>query len=293
MALIDLHTHSNRSDGLDSPTALVELAAKAGITVLGLADHDTTSGWDEALSAARKQRIGLVPAIEVSSHMPVAGNRRISVHLLAYLPDRNHDELNSQLANTRESRVSRARRMTERLSEDYPISWDDVVAGIQPGATVGRPALADALVRAGVVPTRSDAFESILRPSGKYYLSEDTLDTVAAVKLIGRAGGVPILAHPLTEFPAGSSRGDMPEGHFQELIAAGIAGFEVDHRLVPPAAKSWLRSLAIRHNLIVTGSSDYHGVGGKDNRLGENSTAIDQLERIINQAEGFEPLLPL
>jgi len=293
MPLIDLHTHSNRSDGLDSPSELVGLAAKAGITVLGLADHDTTSGWDEALAAARKHRIGLVPAIEVSSHMPVSGNRRISVHLLAYLPDPDHDELNSELAKTRESRISRARRMTDRLAEDYPISWDDVAAGIEPGATVGRPALADALVRAGIVPTRSDAFESILRPGGKYYISEDTLDTVAAVKLISRAGGVPILAHPLTEFPAGSSRGDMPESHFAELIAAGIAGFEVDHRLVPPVAKTWLRSLAKRHNLIVTGSSDYHGVGGKDNQLGENSTAADQLQRIINQAAGFEPLLPL
>jgi 3',5'-nucleoside bisphosphate phosphatase len=290
MLKIDLHAHTNRSDGLDSPADLVRLAKEQGVDVLAISDHDTASGWPEAIAAARSHRLSLIPAIEVSTHVPVPNWRPISVHLLAYLPNPEHPELLEEMNKTRESRVSRAKRMVDLLAEDYPITWEDIVANTEPGSTIGRPALADALVRAGVVPNRSDAFESILRPSGKYYISEATLDTVAAVKLIRKAGGVPILAHPLTDFPAGASRGDMPEGHFRELIAAGIAGFEVDHRLVPEVARSWLRELAFKHGLIVTGSSDYHGVGGKDNRLGENSTALDQLERILDQATGFEPV---
>jgi 3',5'-nucleoside bisphosphate phosphatase len=291
MLKIDLHAHTNRSDGLDTPANLVRLAKEQGIDVLAISDHDTASGWPEAIQAARSHRLSLIPAIEVSTHVSVPNWRPISVHLLAYLPNPDHPEFESELTKTRESRVSRAQRMVQLLAEDFPISWDDIIANTQPGSTIGRPALADALVRAGVVPTRSDAFESILRPSGKYYISEATLDTVAAVKLIRRAGGVPVLAHPLTDFPAGSSRGDMPSGHFEELIAAGLAGFEVDHRMVPEVARSWLRELAFKHGLVVTGSSDYHGVGGKDNRLGENSTEPAQLERILDQATGFEPVL--
>ncbi|MEY4409703.1 MAG: hypothetical protein RLZ99_176, partial [Actinomycetota bacterium] len=81
-----------------------------------------------------------------------------------------------------------------------------------------------------------------------------------------------------------------PRAHFEHLIEAGLNGLEVNHRAVPSLAKSWLRDLALKHNLIVTGSSDYHGVGGKDNKLGENSTAPEMLQRIIDQASGFEPL---
>jgi predicted metal-dependent phosphoesterase TrpH len=181
--------------------------------------------------------------------------------------------------------------MTERLAEDYQISWDEIQQHVKPGSTIGRPALADALVRAGVVPDRSSAFSSILHRSSKYYVSEKTLRTEEAIKLIRDAGGVPIMAHPLIDFPAGASAADLPHEHFELFIQAGIMGFEVDHRSVPPLAKNWLRELAFKHNLIVTGSSDYHGVGGKENRLGENQTSQEMLERILDQATGSQAFL--
>jgi hypothetical protein len=99
------------------------------------------------------------------------------------------------------------------------------------------------------------------------------------------------MAHPLIDFPAGASSSDLPREHFEHLIELGLDGFEVDHRAVPEVAKRWLRELAFQHNLIVTGSSDYHGVGGKDNRLGENQTSPEMLQRILDQASGFEALL--
>lgn len=286
--MIDLHTHSTRSDGIDTPMELVEKARQAGITVLAITDHDTTSGWDEAIQAAQRVGIGLVPGIEVSTRSEIAEGRRISVHILAYLPNPEHPELISELAKTRESRVNRAREMVERLSRDYEISWADIEAQIEPGATVGRPAIADALVELGIVPTRSDAFTSILHRTSPYYVSDHSLDTAEAIGLIRRAGGVSVMAHPLIDFPAGASELDLPTEHFERLIAAGLDGVEVRHRSVPDFARRWLTTLAQKHNLIQTGSSDYHGLGAKENLLGENTTDPEMLERIVDQAEGFE-----
>lgn len=288
--MIDLHAHSNRSDGRDSPAELVRKASAKGVTVLAITDHDTTDGWEEALAAARSERIGLIPGIEVSTRSRVM-DRSISVHILAYLPDPNHPALSAELAKTRTSRVSRAKEMVTRLSEDYAISWDDIEAQLSPGATVGRPAIADALVALGVVPNRSEAFTSILHKKSKYYVSDYSVDTKLAIELIRQAGGVSVMAHPLIDFPAGRSELDLPLIHFEQLIAAGLDGLEVDHRSVPEFAKDWLRNLALKHNLIVTGSSDYHGDGAKENQLGENSTQPAELQRILDQASGFEPLL--
>ena len=289
--MIDLHAHSNHSDGLDSPTELVVNAQKAGVSILAITDHDTVSGWDEAKVAASSSGIGLVPGIEVSTRAELPSGRGISVHILAYLPDPTYEPLMSRLAATRESRVSRAKRMVDLLAEDYPISWEEITQHIKVGSTVGRPALADALVRKGIVATRSEAFESILHNKSKYYISELSLPTPEAIQLIAQAGGVSVMAHPLINFPAGASVEDLPRDHFDSLIQFGLAGFEVDHRAVPEVARTWLRNLALEHDLIITGSSDYHGVGGKDNRLGENQTAPEMLERILDQATGFQAFL--
>jgi predicted metal-dependent phosphoesterase TrpH len=289
--VIDLHSHSTKSDGKDSPRELVGLAAKAGISVLAITDHDTTSGWDEAITAARSNGIGLVPGIEISTRQLIGESRRISVHMLAYLPDPTNQALLFELEKTRTSRVVRAQKMVELLQQDYDISWELVQAELEPGATIGRPAIADALVSMGVVPTRSDAFTSILHNRSKYYVSDHSLDTLEAISLIKNAGGVSVIAHPLLDFPAGASIQDLPEENFERLIAQGLDGIEVYHRSVPARAKDWLLNLAFKHNLIVTGSSDYHGETGKDNKLGENKTSPEMLQRIVNQASGFEAFL--
>jgi 3',5'-nucleoside bisphosphate phosphatase len=288
--VIDLHAHTNHSDGKDTPTELVQNAAKVGIKILAITDHDTVSGWDEAITAAQSHGLGLIPGIEVSTRAVTPSGHGVSVHMLAYLPDPNNQALISALNRTKESRMVRAREMVARLSKDYPIDFELVLSQLPQGSTIGRPAIADALVEAGIVPTRSDAFTSILHRSSPYYVSEKSLDTIEAITLIRQAGGVSVMAHPLIDFPPGAKREDLPRAHFETLIEAGLNGLEVDHRAVPNIAKVWLRDLALKHNLIVTGSSDYHGVGGKDNLLGENVTSPEMLDRIIDQASGFEPL---
>ena len=294
---IDLHTHSNRSDGKDSPAAVVEQAAAAGLNVLALTDHDTTSGWADAASAAKRLGLGFIPGIEVTTRAEIARNHEthfISVHMLAYLPDPNHDALQTVLGDSVATREVRARAMVDLLAEDFDISWSLVLEQLADGATIGRPAIADTLVKLGVIENRSEAFETILSKHGKYYLPTETTDVVDAIGLIRRAGGVPIIAHPLGgAADAGNNldRGDLPQEHFEQLIDAGLAGFEVYHREVPEFARQWLLRLAEKHDLIVTGSSDYHGLDGKPNRLGENLTSPEMLDRIIGQASGTRAIL--
>lgn len=291
---IDLHSHSNRSDGKESPTEVFEHAAAAGLDVLALTDHDTTSGWAEAASAAKRLGLGFVPGIEVTARAKIHHGDRdfyIAVHMLAYLPDPNHEGLKRAIDESVESRVGRAQRIVERLSADFDITWSHVLEHLEDGATIGRPAIADALVTMGVVTNRSEAFEQILGKGGKYYVPNETTDVFEAIDLIRDAGGVSVIAHPLGGGKQSLDRADLPHAHFAEMIEAGLGGFEVYHREVPELARDWLLELAAKHDLVVTGSSDYHGVHGKPNRLGENLTAPEMLKKIIDRSSGTPALI--
>lgn len=294
MVKIDLHTHSNRSDGKDSPTLVMENAAKAGVDIISLSDHDTVKGWDEARLACEKLGLGFVPGIEVTSVADIVseGNRlRISVHLLAYLPDPEHKALEVVLGDTVATREIRGREIVDRLAEEIPISWEMVMEHLQVGATIGRPAIADTLVTMGLVSDRSEAFDYYLSTDGPFYVSHSTVSTLEAIDLINQAGGVPVIAHPLTSVRPDTNPEDLPLSHFEAMIEAGLKGFEVYHRDVPEPARQWLLELADRHDLVVTGSSDYHGLSGKPNRLGENSTSQEMLDRIISLATGTQASL--
>jgi predicted metal-dependent phosphoesterase TrpH len=294
MVKIDLHTHSTRSDGLDTPSQLVANAAKAGINVLALTDHDTVSGWDEARSKAIELGIGFVPGIEVTSVSDIerfGRTIRISVHLLAYLPDPNHEALALVLGDTVATREARARAIVDKLAQQLPISWEMVMDHLDKGATIGRPAIADTLVTMKVVSNRSEAFDYYLATDGPFYVSHSTVSTVEAIELIGKAGGVSVIAHPLKGVGPNTSPEDLPLDHFKEMISKGLSGIEVYHRDVPEAARSWLLDLASKHDLVVTGSSDYHGVAGKPNQLGENTTSQEMLDRIVKLGTGTKASL--
>ncbi len=275
--VIDLHTHSTASDGTDSPARLVEVAARAGITTLAITDHDTTSGWPEAAESAGRFQIGLVRGAEISAIARTPG-WGTGVHLLAYLHDPTHPDLLAETERTRDDRTSRARRMVDLLGQDYPITWDDLLAQTKSGTTIGRPHIADALVAAGVVQDRDEAFATMLRPGTRYYVGHYAPDAVAAVQAVRAAGGVPVFAHP-----GADARGRVvPDSTIEELAAAGLAGLEVDHRDHTPDARRRLRDIAGSLDLLVTGSSDFHGAG-KRNLIGENTTEPEVLEAIAEQ----------
>jgi predicted metal-dependent phosphoesterase TrpH len=269
-------------------------AAKAGINVLALTDHDTVSGWDEARAKALELGLGFVPGIEVTSVSDVerfGRTIRISVHLLAYLPDPNHEALAVVLGDTVATREARARAIVDKLATQMPISWEMVLDHLDNGATIGRPAIADTLVTMKKVSDRSEAFEYYLSTDGPFYVSHSAVSTVEAIELIGMAGGVSVIAHPLKGVGPDTSPEDLPLDHFEEMIQRGLAGIEVYHRDVPEAARSWLLGLASKHDLVVTGSSDYHGVAGKPNQLGENTTSKEMLDRIVKLGTGTKASL--
>ncbi|MGW4858038.1 PHP domain-containing protein [Kocuria palustris] len=272
---IDLHTHSSASDGTQLPGEVIRSAAEAGLDVVALTDHDTTAGWEEAAEAAREHAVAFVPGTEVSCQT----DDGISVHLLSYLQDPQDRALDEVMQRARRSRRTRAERMVELIAEDYPISWEQVLDQVVGDATVGRPHIADALVAAGIAQTRSEAFSTVLHPRSGYYVGHYAPDPVTAVRLVRQAGGVPVMAHPL----AGVRGRTVGQEVFDAMIEAGLAGLEIAHRDNPPEARAVLSQMAAEHDLIVTGSSDYHG-SGKPNELGENLTSEQSLRRIMAEA---------
>lgn len=280
---IDLHTHSNVSDGTETPAGVIISAAAAGLDVIALTDHDSTDGWELAAAAAKEHGVTFVPGMEISCRT----EQGISVHLLSYLHDPSHPGLLEEITKSKDARLTRAERMVTLLSEDYPLTWDDVIHHVAPGATVGRPHIADALVAAGVVADRSEAFTSILTSHSRYFVQHYAPDPAIAVELVRAAGGVPVFAHPVA-----SARGRIVgERTYREMIDAGLLGLEIDHRDNPEEGRAFLRTMASEHGLLITGSSDYHGAG-KPNLLGENLTSPDVLARIEELATGSTVVRP-
>lgn len=278
---IDLHAHSSVSDGTEPPAEVVRAAARTGLGTLALTDHDTTAGWRAASVEARRLGLTLVPGLEFSTQIG-----RSSVHVLGYLVDPADPALRAEMDAVRISRVTRAERMVARIGADYPVTWRDVLDIAEAGATVGRPHIADALVAKGVVPDRTAAFETILHWRGGYYEPHYAPDPAHAIELIRSAGGVPVLAHP-----ASRGRAAVMREHFDALIGAGLLGVEIDHRENDEAGREMLRALARTHDLIVTGSSDYHGTG-KPNVLGEHTTDPGMLDRILEAGTGSPAVYP-
>jgi len=274
--MIDLHTHTTCSDGTDRPRELVNKAIVQGLEVLGITDHDTTSGWEEATQALRG-KLQLVLGAEISC----LTNDGISVHMLGMLFDPEHIEMQTMLEETRDGRLPRMRKMIEKMrAEGMDISIADVENAMPAGATMGRPHLADALVAKKIVKSRDEAFVDLLHNDSRFYVSHAAPTPVEAIALIRRAGGVAVIAHPFA-----SLRGQVLKTEdFADLVAAGLNGIEVDHRDQNPDERATLRLIAQELDLVVTGSSDYHGTG-KLNSLAENHTSREQWLKLEAQAD--------
>lgn len=276
----DLHLHSDRSDGTEPPAGVMASVHSAGLRTVALTDHDTTSGWAEAADAAVSLGMTFLPGMELS-----ARHEWRSVHVLGYLFDPDDEAVRAVTDRIRSSRLTRAREMADRIGRDFDLSWDDVQAQTAVGATVGRPHLADALVAIGVVRDRGEAFAGILHPRSDYYVALYAPDPVTAVAAITDAGGVAIIAHP-----AGRA-GLLPKRIVDGMLDAGLAGFELGHRENVEPALGELRRLVAERDLIVTGSSDYHGLG-KPNQPGEHTTSDEMVARIIAAGTGSAPVHP-
>ena len=278
--LIDLHTHSIASDGTDSPYELIDKAISRGIDVLALTDHDAVGGWDEAIRALREHPSHSKMELVLGSEVSCQDDDGTSIHMLGLLFDPKYEPLIAEFEKTREHRVTRMSRIIARLNEaGIDITVDEVYAQKRDDATLGRPHLADALVAKGHVASRDEAFKIFLHNGSKFYINHYSPSPEMAIRLIKEAGGVAIIAHPLA---SRSGRTIKPET-LMKLIESGLDGIEVDHRDHSEIERSELLRLAIEHDLVVTGSSDYHGTG-KLNQLAEFTTNPQQWERLEAKA---------
>lgn len=278
--LIDLHTHTNASDGTDSPSELIDKAINRGINILALTDHDTTRGWSEASSALLNHSSQSSMKLVLGAEISCQDENGISIHMLGLLFDPDYQPLYEVLERTRENRHSRMERIIARLNEaGIDITLEEVNAQRKGDATLGRPHLADALVARGHVASRDEAFAALLHNKSKFYINHYSPSPVETIKLIKAAGGVAVIAHPLASQRGRTISMDL----FESLISAGLDGIEVDHRDHSENEKSELLRFAIENELIVTGSSDYHGTG-KLNQLAEYTTHPRQWEALEARA---------
>lgn len=289
---IDLHVHSDASDGTDSPAEVIRRAAAADppVDVIALTDHDTTAGWDEARAAAAGT-LTMIGGMELSCLLDGG-----SVHLLAYLFDPGDEALARETSLIRDDRVHRARQMVAKLNDlGAPVSWERVAA-IAGDSVVGRPRIARAMAEAGVIADPADAFtREWIDDGGRAYVERYALPADRAVRLVRAAGGVPVLAHPR------SPGYEVSDSQIAGLAAVGLAGVEINHPDHDSSERIALTALARTLSLVSTGGSDDHGsfipsgfarsgggsggsgVGGAGG-IGSETTPEDQYEQLIAQA---------
>jgi predicted metal-dependent phosphoesterase TrpH len=275
---IDLHVHSDVSDGTDPPAEVARRAAAAGLDVVALTDHDTMAGIAAAV-AALPPGLTLVPGLELSCL-----NDGRSMHLLGYLCDPRDPALAAETELIRDDRVHRARAMVARLAElGAPVTWEQVAA-IAGDAVVGRPHIARALAEAGVVATPADAFTAEwIADGGRAHVGRYAPDAARGIALVRAAGGVPVLAHPRS--PGYEIADEVVAG----LAAAGLAGLEVFHPDHDHSERTRLTQLANSLDLVMTGGSDDHGAFN-DSGLGSETTPPEQYKRLLALATGARPV---
>ena len=259
MLLIDLHTHTDRSDGTFAPAELVGLAAERGLDVVAVTDHDTTEGLEEALAAGSELGVEVVPGVELS-----AEHEGTSIHILCYWMDVANAGLQEELRRLRDERFHRGERMVEKLRElGLPIEFERVHE-IAKGGNIVRPHIAQAMVEAGHVETEKEAFDRWIGDGRPAHVPKHALDPLDALALIRGAGGLCVLAHP----GMWGDESSVPEGLIEAMAGAGMTGLEVDHTDHDPEQREHWRKLADRLGLITTGGSDCHGTRYDPIRLG-------------------------
>jgi predicted metal-dependent phosphoesterase TrpH len=270
MPEIDLHVHTNRSDGTFTPTGAVKLAAERGLDGIAVTDHDTTEGLAEASSAAREAGIELLSGVEFSAEY-----QGTSIHVLGYFMDLDDAAFQEELTRLRDDRFRRGEMIVEKLQElGYDISFERVreIAG---GGNIVRPHIAQAMVEAGIVPTEKDAFtEEFIADGGRAGVNKHALDPLDAVDLIVGAHGVCVLAHP----GMWGDQTSVPDELIEAMASRGMGGLETDHTDHTPEQRERYRAIAERLGVVPTGGSDCHGTRYDPIRMGSFTTDPERVK---------------
>jgi predicted metal-dependent phosphoesterase TrpH len=271
---VDLHLHSNVSDGADTPEQVMELAASAGLSHAALMDHDTLDGIDRARKAADRLGLGFIPGIELS-----VDHGSTKIHMLVYFLEPGRGPLQSELSDLRRGRNVRNEQIVERLCElGYEITLDEVQRHAK-GPSVGRPHIADALVEKGYIESRDEAFADLLHDGGAAYVERARLTAADAIRLARDAQAVPVIAHPVTM----NLTRDGYASTFIELTDLGLGGIEAHHPMHDLALRAHLTELAAHLGIAATGGSDYHGATKRAYRVGVGKGDLRVPESAVEQ----------
>ena len=255
MKLADLHVHTHYSDGADSPQRVVELAKEAGLSAIAITDHDILDGYPEAAAAAQAAGLELIPGLEMS-----ASEVGREVHMLGFFIDAGHAGFQQQLAEQRTRRMARIHEMIARLQQlGLAVTPEDVFSQAKHQGAIGRPHVAQALLKRGYVSTMREAFDRYIGNDGPAYVPGSPLGPEVAIRAIREAGGIPVLAHPIYL---------KDDAFIEQLVRDGLAGLEVYHSGHPPEAVQRYEQLADRLGLLKTGGSDYHGTSKEGAPIG-------------------------
>ena len=268
--MIDLHLHTTASDGLLTPSELVRQARAAGLSIFSITDHDTTAGADAARVPAREAGLELVPGIEITA---VADGR--DVHVLGYFIDTASPRLREFLVQQRDDRLRRVREMGELLAAlGVPVDVAPITADAAQGRSVGRPQIADALIAAGHVAARNEAFNRYLASGGPAFVPRRGTRPEAVIDLIHAAGGLASMAHPGV-----TGRDDL----LPALVAAGLDALEARHADHDAATEAHYRARARELKILITGGSDFHGAdaGHRVNTIGQVTLPREDFEALL------------
>lgn len=247
---VDLHTHTNASDGTGTPADNVRLAQEAGLEAVAITDHDTVAGLEEALLEGKRRGVTVVPGVEIST---ISEGR--DIHVLGYYIDWKDAQFLSRLAELRSVRNRRNDMMLERLRElGMAVTMEEVMAMRRTSGrkddTVGRPHIADVLIAKGYASSRQDAFDRLLGEGGAAYVNPPRIEPETAIQWIHEAGGAAVLAHP------GLYGRDVL---VEALAASGLDGIEASHSDHTEEQMARYTALAGQYGLAATAGSDYHG----------------------------------
>ena len=270
MARADLHIHSTASDGRYNPTEIVHMAVAAGLTIIALTDHDTVDGLIPALEAAREfPELTVIPAVELSTDT-YSGE----IHVLGYFIDFTNQEFRASLERMRNSRANRAKKMVLKLKElgcNIELERIKEIAG---NGALGRAHIAQALLEKGYITSFKEAFTKYIGHGCPADVVREKLTPVEAVKLVIKANGIPVLAHPYTALN--------PEEVIKELKTVGLEGMEVYYAGYLPSEMNILLNMAEKYELIPTGGTDYHGIDAtSDITIGGTDVPNQCVEKLV------------
>lgn len=256
---IDLHVHSNISDGTMTPEQVVKLAADSGLAAIALTDHDTIDGIEEAVKAGEEYGVKIIPGIEISAEY-----KGSDLHILGLGIDYKNKEFADKVALCRDSRDNRNLKMVEKINQQgFPLTWDIMVERFG-NNSITRAHFAKYLLDEGYVQSKEEAFAKYLNPGCPCYVARQKVTPKEAIEMILGAGGHPVLAHPLL-YKMSPDRIDSLVVMLKEY---GLQGIEALYSLNRPEDDAFLKKLAARHKLYITGGSDFHGAIKPDISLG-------------------------